>query len=295
MKSHPILVTGATGNVGQEIIKTLYKQQHLVRAAVVSEDDAKRLPAPVPWQIFDFTDPATYQTTFAGVKKMFLMRPPHISNIERDIKPAIDCAVQSGVEHIVFLSLLGAEKNKVVPHAKVEKLLLASSVSCTLLRCGFFMQNLSTTHLPDIQEHNDIFIPAGRGKTAFIDVRDIAAVAAKTLTDSGHEDQAYPLTGSEALDYYQVAQIMTQQLKRSIGYSNPSLPRFVWHFWRRGYSLGYIGVVSAIYTTTRFGLAQTITPHTKQLLGRDPISFQQFVQDYASIWANTKPDGVKKR
>lgn len=69
MKSHPILVTGATGNVGQEIIKTLYKQQHLVRAAVVLEDDAKRLPAPVPWQIFDFTDPATYQTTFAGVKR----------------------------------------------------------------------------------------------------------------------------------------------------------------------------------------------------------------------------------
>lgn len=281
----PILVTGATGNVGQEIIKILYKQQHLVRAAVVSEDSVKRLSAPIPWEIFDFANPATYQATFAGVKKMFLMRPPHIANIERDMKPAIDYAIQSGVEHIVFLSLLGAESNKIVPHAKVEKLLLASPVNCTLLRCGFFMQNLSTTHLQDIREHDDIFIPAGNGKTAFIDVRDIAAVAAKTLTEPGHEDQAYPLTGNEALDYHQVAEIMTQYLGRPIGYSNPSLPRFVWRFWRRGYPLSYVGVVSAIYITTRFGLAETITPHTQQLLGRAPISLKQFVQDYASVWA----------
>jgi len=292
MSTQSILIVGATGNVGREIIKILHKEQHPVRAAVVSEEDASRLPAPVPWQIFDFTDPATYPTAFAGVKKLFLMRPPHIANIERDMKPAIDYAVEAGVEHIVFLSLLGAEKNKVVPHAKVEKLLLESPISVTLLRCGFFMQNLSTTHLQDVQEHNDIFIPAGRGKTAFIDVRDIAAVAAKTLTEPGHENHAYPLTGSEALDYYQVAAVMTQQLERPIGYSNPSLPRFVWRFWRRGYSLGYIGVVAAIYTTTRLGLAQTVTPHTRQLLGRDPISLQQFVQDYAQVWAKTEPDGA---
>lgn len=205
--AQPILITGATGNVGQGIIKILHKQQHPVRAAVVSEDAANRLAAPVPWRQFDFADPGTYQATFAGVKKMFLMRPPYVSNIERDMKPAIDFAVKSGVTHIVFLSLLGAEKNKIVPHAKVEKILLAGPIDYTLLRCGFFMQNLSTTHRQDIQERNDIFIPAGKGKTAFIDVRDIAAVAVKTLTEPGHERQVYPLNGSEALDYNQVAKI----------------------------------------------------------------------------------------
>ena len=104
------------------------------------------------------------------------MRWPHISNIERDMKAAIDYAIQSGVKHIIFLSLLGAEKNKIVPHAKVEKLLLNGPVDYTLLRCGFFRQNLSTTHRQDIQTFDDIFIPAGKGKTAFIDVRDIAAM-----------------------------------------------------------------------------------------------------------------------
>ncbi|MBK8129268.1 MAG: hypothetical protein IPK53_10245 [bacterium] len=95
---------------------------------------------------------------------MFLMRPPHISNIERDMKPAIDYAVQSGVEHIVFLSLLGAEKNKVVPHAKVEKAPVSKPRQLYPAALRLFMQNLSTTHLQDIQERNDIFIPAGRAK-----------------------------------------------------------------------------------------------------------------------------------
>ena len=134
MTTQPLLITGATGNVGQEIIKILHEQQYPVRAAVVSEEDASSLAAPIPWRLFDFTDPGTYQETFAGVKKMFLMRPPHISNIERDLKPAIDVAIRSGVEHIVFLSLLGAEKNRFVPHARVEKTVLDTPVDYTFLR-----------------------------------------------------------------------------------------------------------------------------------------------------------------
>ena len=91
----------------------------------------------------------------------------------------------AGVRHIVFLSLIGAEKNKVVPHAKIEQLLQAGPATYTLLRAGFFMQNLSTTHRRDIVENDDVFIPAGKGKTAFVDTRDLAAVAALALTQAG--------------------------------------------------------------------------------------------------------------
>ena len=282
---NPILITGATGNVGREIVKRLYNSGHPVRAAVVTAAEAQQLPSPVPWEIFDFTNPATYPAAFANVEKMFLMRPPHIANIAHDMQPALDYAAQAGVKHIVFLSLLGAEKNSFVPHAKVEKLLKAGPVPYTLLRCGFFMQNLNTTHRQDIREHGDIFIPAGQGKTAFIDVRDIAAAAAKILTEPGHAQQAYPLTGSEAFDYHAVARLMSQELGRPITYSNPSLARFVWRFWRRGFPLRYVSVVAAIYLTTRFGAAATITPHVRDLLGREPLSLAQFIHDYASAWA----------
>jgi uncharacterized protein YbjT (DUF2867 family) len=280
----PILITGATGNVGRELVRILHQKGQAVRAAVISPDEAQQLPADVPWVQFDFTDPTTYSAAFDGVKKLFLMRPPHISNVERDMKPAIDYAVASGVKQIVFLSLLGAEKNRFVPHATVEALLTTGSVPYTLLRCGFFMQNLSTTHRQDVRDDNNIFIPAGQGKTAFIDVRDIAAVAARVLTQPGHEQQAYSLTGAEALDYGEVAALMTTQLARPVRYSNPHFLRFAWRLWRRGHPFSYVAVITAIYLTTRIGLAETVTPETAVLLNRPPISMQQFITDYASVW-----------
>jgi uncharacterized protein YbjT (DUF2867 family) len=297
--SETILVTGATGNVGRELVKLLDEQGAPLRAAVVDEADVSRLPRPVSWRRFDFTDAATYREAFAGVEKLFLMRPPHISNIDRDMAPAIRYAAEAGVRRIVFLSLLGAERNSFVPHAKVEKLLQAGSTPYTLLRCGFFMQNLSTTHREDIRRRDELFIPAGEGKTAFIDVRDIAAVAARTLREAGRENQAYPLTGSEALTYYQVAEMMSEVLGRPIAYTNPSPWRFAWRFWRRGRSLSYTAVVTAIYLTTRFGLAETVTPHTADLLQRPPISMRQFIVDYADVWrreetprpAHRQPEG----
>lgn len=279
-----ILITGATGNVGSELVRLLHQSGHPIRAAVFSDSDDAKLPEGVPHVRFDFTDPTTYQDAFSGVSKLFLMRPPQISNIKRDMQPAIDFAEKAGVQHIVFLSLLGVEKNKIVPHAKVEALLQSGSIPYTMLRCGFFMQNLSTTHRQDISESDDIFIPAGKGKTAFIDVRDIAAVAAVTLTEPGHAQKSYVLTGREVLSYDEVAQLMSRELGRPIHYSNPSLLKFGWQLWRRGHSLAYAAVVSTIYLTTRLGKAASVFPDTAVLLNRSPITMQQFIADYAHVW-----------
>ncbi|KAA3664113.1 MAG: NAD-dependent epimerase/dehydratase family protein, partial [Chloroflexi bacterium] len=241
----PILIIGATGNVGSELVRLLHNAGHTVRAAVVSDADAAQLPDGVTWVHFDFTNPETFADAFANVKKMFLMRPPQISNVKRDMRPAIDYAAAVGMQHIVFLSLLGAERNRIVPHAKVEALLQAGSVPYTLLRCGFFMQNLSTTHRQEIQNNDEIFIPAGKGKTAFVDVRDIAAVAARVLTEPGNAQQAYQLTGAEALNYNEVAALMTQTWGRPIQNNNPHFLRFAWQLWRRGKPLRYVAGVSA--------------------------------------------------
>ncbi len=280
-----ILVTGATGNVGGPLAQLLHDAGQPVRAAVSSPRSAPRLPDPaIPWVVFDFNDPQTYPAAFAGVDRLFLMRPPQISDMEHSIKPLIAYAAANGVRQIVFLSLIGAEKNKVVPHAAVEKLLIEGAVPYTLLRAGFFMQNLSTTHRADIVEHDDVFVPAGKGKTAFVDTRDLAAVAALALTEPGHENKAYPLTGGESLDYSAVAAILSEVLGRPITYSDPSLLRFAWRMHERGHAWAYVGVMSAIYTTTRLGMAATVHPDLAQLLGRQPITFRQFAEETADAW-----------
>lgn len=284
-----ILVTGATGNVGREVVRALAARGAAARAAAFDEADARRVPAEAAETVlFDFTNPATYPAAFDGVDRLFLMRPPAISNIRRDMKPAIDFAATAGVRHVVFLSLIGAERNRIVPHAKIEKLLIGSGMAWTMLRCGFFMQNLDTTHRADLVEHDDIFIPAGDGRTAFIDVRDIGAIAARVLTEPGHAGRAYPLTGSESLTYDQVAAIMTEVVGRPITYSNPSPLSFARRMRRRGYPWAYVAVMEGIYLTTRLGMAAAVAPDAADLLARPPITMRQYVRDYAGAFGGRR-------
>ena len=233
---------------------------------------------------FDFTNPDTYPAALDGVKRMFLMRPPHISNVQRDMFPFLDAAQVAGVEQVVFLSLIGIEQNRQVPHYRVEQYLRGSKMAFTFLRASFFMQNLSGTHRTEIQDHDEIFLPVGRGKTSFIDVRNIAAVAAKALTEPGHANQTYDLTGPDALDYYQVAEILSNALGREITYRDASIPAFVWKSLQRGTPLGMTLIMSYLYTQTKRGMSEIVTDDVKKVLGRDPISLEQFVVDYQQIW-----------
>ena len=281
----PILVIGATGNVGREVVKAVQALGGSARAAVLNEEQFTHVPAEAAERVvFDFAKPKTYAAAFAGVKKLFLLRPPAISDIETYIKPVIDYAAANGVTQIAFLSLIGVEKKRYVPHYKVEQFMKRSGVPYTFLRAGFFMQNLDTTHRADIVEHNDIFIPAGKAKTAFVDTRDLGAVAAHVLTTPGHENQAYELTGKDALTYYEVADIFTEVLGRKITYSEPSLLSFARRKKQRGHPWAYVLVTTGLYFSTRRGAAALITADVARLLGREPLTMRQYVTDYAAVW-----------
>jgi uncharacterized protein YbjT (DUF2867 family) len=280
-----ILVTGATGNVGSQVIRLLQKRDCHVCAAVRNPDKAKQiLGSNIDYIPFDFTNPNTFTNAFKGVNKLFLVRPPALANVRRQIAPALNAAKQAGVEQIVFLSILGAERNRIVPHAKIERYIKKLNIPATFLRASFFMQNLNTTHREDIKTRGELFMPAGNGKTSFVDVRDIAAVAVRTLVENGHLGKAYALTGREALTYYEVANIFTEVLGKPIHYTNPSLLKFIWQMRHRGLSLDFILVMAAIYTTARLGLAGSITPDVEQLLGRPPLTMRQYVEDYRQFW-----------
>ncbi len=284
--SCPILVIGALGNVGAEVVKSLLSAGYKVRASDTNPEMVKeRFGATVEAVRFDFTDPTTYKATFIGVEKMFILRPPHITNIKRDMVPSIDAAKRAGVKHVVFLSLIGIENAKYVPHYKVETYLKEVNLQTTFLRCSFFMQNLNTTHRKEIKERNEIFVPVGNAKTSFIDARDIGAVAAVALTQDGHAGKNYDLTGSEALDYWQAAKILSEVLGREIKYKNPNLIHFFLETMRRGTPFMFALVMTGLYTSTRFGMAEPITNEVEKLTGKKPITFREYVTDYKESWA----------
>ncbi len=279
-----ILVTGATGNVGSEVLRLLRDRGQPVRAALRHPATAGVADDAVESVRFDFGRPETYGAALRDVDKLFLVRPPDLADTRKYFDPFIAAARDAGVGHVVFLSLLGAERIRVVPHRRIERSLEASGMAWTFLRASFFMQNLSTVHRAEIRERGEIFVPAGRGRTSFIDGRDIAAAAAKALTESGHEGRAYPLTGGEALDYYQVARVFTEVLGKRIVYANPSAPRFAARMRGRGHPPGLVLVMMGIYLTARLGLAAMVTGDTATLLGRAPTTMREFAADYKACW-----------
>lgn len=283
--SVPVLVIGALGNVGAEVVRHVLAKGGTVRAADMDVRKLKeRFGDTVESVRFDFTDPATYAATFQGVKTMFYMRPPHLANIKRDMNPSMDAAKQAGITYVVFLSLIGIENAKYVPHYKVETYLHQINMQTTFLRCSFFMQNLNTTHRKEIKERNEIFIPVGNAKTSFIDVRDIGAVAALALTEEGHAGKNYDLTGSEALDYWEAASIMSEVLGRKIIYRNPNPIYFLIETIRRGTPFMFALVQMGLYTSTRFGMAENVTCEVENLTGCKPIPFRQYITDYKDNW-----------
>ncbi len=283
--SVPILVTGPTGNAGQEVVRGLLERGIAVRAALRDPARIRRPEADALSTVaFDFERPDTFAAAFEGVERVFLVRPPAISDVKRFISPAIDAAAAAGVRRVVFLSLLGVEKNPVVPHRRIEAHLRQSGMAYTFLRAGFFMQNLSTVHRSDIRERNRLFVPAGSGRTSFVDVRDVAEAGVVALTEPGHENRAYDLTGPEALRYDEVARILSRVLGRTITYPDPSVVSFIRHMRRLGHSWGSVLVMSGLYTSAKLGLAGRLADGVQQVLGRPPRSFETFARDNRACW-----------
>lgn len=277
------LVTGATGTVGRHVVRHLREHGAPVVAAGRVPKQARELLG-VPAVRFDFEQPETYAAAFQGIDKLFLVRPPAITRVWQSIFPALEVAQQAGVQHVVLLSLLGAEQNPLVPHRWIEWKLQAMDVAWTFLRPSFFLQNLATTHRADIQKRNTVYVPAGNGRTSFIDARDVAAVGARVLVEDGHAGKAYALTGGEALTYDEVAVILSDVLGRRIRYADPSPWAFALHMHRQGHPWSFILVMTGIYLTARFGLADRVTGDLHRVLGREPTSVRQFAIDYADRW-----------
>ncbi|GAA2357579.1 NmrA family transcriptional regulator [Catellatospora methionotrophica] len=269
-----VLVSGASGTIGKVVAATL-------AAADVEALAASRTGGPVAGcegVVLDFTRPSTWPAAFKGVESLFLMRPPAVGNVRRDLLPAVAAAGEAGVRHVVFLSLQGAERNKIVPHSAVERWLRASRMTWTFVRPSFFCQNLTGVHLSDIRDRDQIAVPAGDGATAFVDALDVGEVAAAALLDTAHHaGRTWTVTGPRALTYQQIAWLLSAECGRTIRYTRPGLLAYTRHARTRlGMPWPMVAVTSAIYTTARLGMAAGLSDDVRTVLGRDPIDFTQF-------------------
>lgn len=277
---NPIIVTGARGNIGKEVVAQLRTRGHIVVAA--SRSPSQSDDEGIIHRHFDFTVAETWNQALAGVDKVFLVRPPHISNIGRDMAPFLRELKRRAIEQVVFLSVQGAESNSLVPHQKIENLLNELVIPSTMVRPSFFMENLTTTHLTEIRDEGRLFIPAGNGRTNFIDGRDIGEIAANTLLEPGHIGMGYTITGPESFSYHQIASKLSSALGRPIEYTNPNPFWFIGYHLKKGRSLSMTLVMLALYSVVKSGNADITTSTSEEILGRPPRSLDQFIADNSS-------------
>ncbi|MDQ3369721.1 MAG: NmrA family NAD(P)-binding protein [Myxococcota bacterium] len=278
MSDPRILVIGSAGTVGRHVVTQLREGGARVRSTTTKGPTAAELVR------FDFSAPGTWEPTLDGVDRVFLMRPPQISDVKRTIAPFIACAARRRIEHVVFLSVMGV--NPALPHWRVERALIASGLTYTFLRPSFFAQNLETAYGEDLRAHDRIRLPAGRSRTSFVDTRDVAAVATLALrAPDAHRNRAYTLTGPEALGWAEVARLLSDLLGRPIRYESIGLRRYRSELRAAGMPTSYVLVQLMIHAVARLGLAATITPELERLLGRPGRTLRQYLEDHAAVWA----------
>jgi uncharacterized protein YbjT (DUF2867 family) len=280
-----VVVTGATGHIGLELVRLLSARGVRTRAIARRPDPRAPLPG-VEWVAADLARRDHLADLFVGADRLFL-NTGNTDDMVRLQKNAIDAARAASVKHVVKLSALGAtdHSQSVIGlwHYNVERALRDSGLMSTMLRPHHFMQNLLDRTVFDRQAGR-VHAASGDGRIPFIDTRDIAAAALVALTEPGHEGKIHTLTGSEAISYRDATEILAVVLGRPIEY----IPESDDSAWQRLRAAGLppwrVAALLAIAGYQRAGGATAVvTDAVQRLTGRPPRSLRQFVEDHVDL------------
>jgi len=286
-----VLVTGATGTVGGELVKALLQRGADVRAFTRKQPKPGTFPGAVEIAIGDLTDPVSVAEATKGVDALFLLT----GNVADEFTQALTAyglAKKAGLKHVTYLSVYKADQFLEVPHfaAKyaVEQAIRAGGMSYTILRPGYFVQN--ERRLKPVLTGPGVYpVPAGNHGLAVVDVRDIAEAAAISLTEEGHKGKTYDLVSSEMLNGPDAAATWSKLLRREVTYSgHEDFDGFEAQLRNTGSPswLAYdLRVMFQGYVERGFSNTEDQTARFAALLGHQPRTYSSFAEELAKEWA----------
>jgi uncharacterized protein YbjT (DUF2867 family) len=287
-----ILVTGATGTVGSEVVKQLSRDapNYNIKAGVHSIENTKKVQQydRVKAVQIDYDKQEGLETAFKDADKLFLLTHPSSKSAEHESN-LVNEAKKSGIRHIVKQSIMGADLEAVVEamrlHRQTEKMIEKSGIPYTFLRPNEFMQGFINFQGSTIKGNNAFYIPAEDAKVSFVDARDIAAVAVKALVDGEkHYNKTYMVTGPEALSYRQAAEILSNATGKKIDYVNISGEEARRAMKEAGLDDWLVNTISDLYEYFRKGYASQLSSAVEEVTGRKATTFVEFAKDHADAF-----------
>ena len=280
-----ILVTGATGKVGSELVRHLVEAGLEVKAATRRPDlvPAGRHGVEVVELDYDATE--TWDAAVQWADRVFLVPPPFDPTADESLVPFLDWAVQSGARHLVLLSAMGIEARERLHLRRIEQRIERTGVAWTFLRPNIYMQNFARGFIARAIRDDGVFrLPVEDAHVSFVDSRDVAAVAAVVLSNEDHFGRAYTLTGPDSLTHREVASLISGAAGRDIAYRAIDEREMVSALLDDGWAGEQADTFSRLLAAIREGRRSAVTDDVPTLLGRRAASFAAFAADNADVW-----------
>jgi uncharacterized protein YbjT (DUF2867 family) len=281
-----ILVTGATGTLGSEVVKQLKGTGAPFKIAV-TEKMTKAKANGAEAVLLDYTRPETFAPALEGVDTLFLLSPAGRADLE---PPLVDAAKRAGLRHIVKQSVIGADAEDYIfgrEHRASEKHIESSKIPYTFLRPNGFMQNFVNNLGQSIRDQGTFALPQADSRVSHVDARDIAAVAAKALTEPRESNRIYTITGPESLSNFDIAAKLSAALDKDVTYIPVTDDDTRKAMKGMGAPDELIEKFLDLMRHYREGKAAVVTEEVANVTGRNPISFDHFARDYAPAFAGS--------
>jgi uncharacterized protein YbjT (DUF2867 family) len=285
-----ILVTGATGKVGQEVVRQLAAAGVPARALVRDPAAASHIRIPgIEIAVGDLSKPETLGAAFAGIDRLFLLTPAAPDQVELQAN-ALAAGLRAGIQRIVKVSVAGGPDSGTQIgrwHWATEKQIEASGIDFTFLRPTIYMQQMYA-YAPSIAAGGTFSAPMGTGEIALVDARDVAAVAVAALTEDGHVHHIYDLTGPEALSYDAVADAISQAIGKKVTYVHVPPEYAMKQMLADGVPRWLADDMIILTASFREGYGAGVTNTVAEVTKRKPHTFRQFAKDHARVFSEGK-------
>lgn len=268
VNSKPVLVLGATGKTGSRVAQGL-------KARGVPVREGSRMGSPA----FDWDDDKGWSDALQNVRAVYISFYPDLAvpSAPAAIRNFCQLAVKSGVEHLVLLSGRGEDEAQ-----HCEDIVKNAGVAWTILRSSWFCQNFSEGFIHDLILAGNVTLPVGGVREPFVDVDDIADVAVEALTESGHDNQLYELTGPRSMTFLEATNEIAGAAGRPINFTQIPLHDFSAALAEQHVPADAIGLLEYLFTTVLDGRNEQLTDGVQQALGRPPRDFKTYVEEAAS-------------